>query len=119
IARAAGAPVEAVRRAALLVGDLATVADLALRGGAAALARTAARPGVPLLPMLAEIARDVDEVLVAHGGRTALEYKYDGARIQLHHDGARVSVWSPRLPDVPPTPGARSSRGRSPRVTRA
>ena len=100
IARAAGAPVEAVRRAALLVGDLATVADLALRGGAAALAATAARPGVPLLPMLAEIARDFDEVLVAHGGRTALEYKYDGARIQLHHDGARVSVWSRRLSDV-------------------
>jgi DNA ligase-1 len=100
IARAAGAPVEAVRRAALLVGDLATVADLALRGGAAALAATAARPGVPLLPMLAEIARDFDEVLAAHGGRTALEYKYDGARIQLHHDGARVSVWSRRLSDV-------------------
>ena len=100
IARAAGAPVEAVRRAALLVGDLATVADLALRSGAAALAATAARPGVPLLPMLAEIARDFDEVLAAHGGRTALEYKYDGARIQLHHDGARVSVWSRRLSDV-------------------
>jgi len=39
-------------------------------------------------------------VLAAHGGRTALEYKYDGARIQLHHDGARVSVWSRRLSDV-------------------
>jgi DNA ligase-1 len=50
--------------------------------------------------MLAEIARDFDEVLAAHGGRTALEYKYDGARIQLHHDGARVSVWSRRLSDV-------------------
>ncbi len=100
IARAAGVPVAAARRAALLVGDLSTVAELALGGGAAALAATVARPGVPLLPMLAEIAEDFDEVLAAHGGRTALEYKYDGARIQLHHDGARVAVWSRRLSDV-------------------
>ncbi len=100
IARAAGAPLAAARRAALLVGDLSTVADLALRGGAAALAATAARPGVPLLPMLAEIAEDFDEALAAHGGRTALEYKYDGARIQLHRDGGRVAVWSRRLSDV-------------------
>ena len=100
IARAAGVPLAAARRAALLVGDLSTVAELALGGGAAALAATVARPGVPLLPMLAEIAEDFDEVLAAHGGRTALEYKYDGARIQLHHDGARVAVWSRRLSDV-------------------
>ena len=100
IARAAGVAVAAARRAALLVGDLSTVAELALGGGAAALAATVARPGVPLLPMLAEIAEDFDEVLAAHGGRTALEYKYDGARIQLHHDGARVAVWSRRLSDV-------------------
>jgi DNA ligase-1 len=100
IARAAAVPVAAARRAALLLSDLSTVADLALRGGAAALAATAARPGVPLLPMLAEIASDFDEVLAAHGGRTALEYKYDGARIQLHHDRARVAVWSRRLSDV-------------------
>ncbi len=100
VARAAGAPPAAVRRAALLLGDLSTVAELALRGGAAALAATAARPGAPLLPMLAEPAAAVEEALVAHGGRTALEFKYDGARIQLHHDGARVGIWSRRLSDV-------------------
>jgi DNA ligase-1 len=100
IAAAAGVPVAAARRAALLLGDLSTVAELARRGGATALAATAARPGVPLLPMLAETASDFDEVLAAHGGRTALEYKYDGARIQLHRDGGRVAIWSRRLSDV-------------------
>jgi len=39
-------------------------------------------------------------VLAAHGGRTALEYKYDGARIQLHRAGDRVQVWTRRLSDV-------------------
>ncbi len=50
--------------------------------------------------MLAEPATDLGEVLAAHGGRTALEYKYDGARIQLHRDGDRVGIWSRRLSDV-------------------
>jgi DNA ligase 1 len=100
IARVAGASVATVRRAALRLGDLAAVAALGATGGAAALAAAPARPGVPLLPMLAEIAGDFDEVLAAHGGSSALEFKYDGARIQLHRDGDRVTVWTRRLSDV-------------------
>jgi len=100
IAQVAAAPVGAVRRAALRLGDLSTVAVLGVTGGAAALAAATARPGVPLLPMLAEIAADVDEALAAHRGRSALEFKYDGARIQLHRDGDGVAVWTRRLSDV-------------------
>jgi len=100
IARAFAAPPETARRAALRLGDLSEVAALAARGGAAALAAASVRPGVPLLPMLAQTADDFDEVLVAHGGTTALEYKYDGARIQLHRDGDRIWIWTRRLSDV-------------------
>src|SRR2546426_4798649 len=50
--------------------------------------------------MLAESADDVDEALAAHRGRSALEFKYDGARIQLHRDADRVAVWTRRLSDV-------------------
>ena len=50
--------------------------------------------------MLAEIATDFDVILAAHGGRTALEYKYDGARVQLHREGERVRIWTRRLSDV-------------------
>jgi len=100
IAEAGGADLSAARRAALFLGDLSAVADLLRKGGPAALATTAPRPFVPLLPMLAEIASDVDDVLIAHGGRTALEYKYDGARIQVHRDGERVGIWTRRLSEV-------------------
>lgn len=100
IAEAAGADMAAVRRAALFLGDLSAVAALARSGGAEGLAQVSVRPFVPLLPMLAEIATDFDEVLEAHGGRTALEYKYDGARVQVHSDGDRVEVWTRRLSDV-------------------
>ena len=100
IAEAAGASLSTVRRAALFLGDLAAVAALALGEDATALAAAQPRLFVPLLPMLAEIASDFDEVLAAHGGQTALEYKYDGARIQLHTDGQRVAIYSRRLSDV-------------------
>ena len=100
IAEAAGADPALARRAALFLGDLSAVATLGLGQGPAGLAAATPRLFVPLLPMLAEIAADFDEVLAAHGGRTALEYKYDGARIQLHMDGERVAIWSRRLSDV-------------------
>ncbi len=97
---AAGAEPAAVRRAALFLGDLSAVAVLARSGGAEALGAATPRLFVPLLPMLAEIATDFDGILSVHGGRTALEYKYDGARIQLHRDGDRVAIWTRRLSDV-------------------
>ena len=100
IAEAAGAAPAAVRRAALVTGDLTAVAALALGGDATALAGARPRVFVPLLPMLAEIAADPAEALAAHGGASAMEYKYDGARIQLHRDGDRVAIWSRRMSDV-------------------
>jgi DNA ligase-1 len=100
IGEAAGAELPAVRRAALFLGDLSAVATLARIGGPGSLAEAGPQLFVPLLPMLAEIATDFAEVLSAHGGRTAIEYKYDGARIQLHRDGDRVAIWSRGLSEV-------------------
>src|SRR5262249_44217407 len=100
IAEAAGADLATVRRAALFLGDLSRVATLAREGGRDALAGAEPPGFVPLLPMLAEIAGDFGDVLRAHAGRTGLEFKYDGARIQLHRDGDRVALWTRRLSDV-------------------
>ncbi len=100
IAAASGADLAQVRRAAMFLGDPSAVAELSARGGAEALSAVTPRLFVPLLPMLAEIATEFGPVLAIHGGRTALEYKYDGARIQLHVAGARVGIWSRRLSDV-------------------
>ena len=100
IAAVAEAGLGVVRRAALFLGDLSAVAALARAGGGAALAGVAPRPFVPLLPMLAEVVPDFDEALRAHGGRSGLEFKYDGARVQVHRDGERVGIWTRRLSEV-------------------
>jgi DNA ligase-1 len=46
------------------------------------------------------MADDVDEALKEHGGETAFEYKYDGARVQIHKLGGEVRVFSRGLTDV-------------------
>jgi DNA ligase-1 len=100
IAEAAGVGTAAVRRALLFVADPALVARTALAAGPAALAAVSIRLFVPLQPMLAEPAADLASALATHGGRTALEWKYDGARIQIHKAGDTVRIWSRRLTEI-------------------
>jgi DNA ligase 1 len=100
IARASDADLKTVRRAALFRSDLAEVATIALTAGTAGLQQVDIKLFVPLLPMLSELSQDFDEIFKAHGGKTALEFKYDGARIQIHKEGDRVRIWSRRLSEV-------------------
>ena len=100
IARASGADIKTVRRAALFLSDLGEVAHLALTEGAESLARVDIKLFVPLLPMLSELSENFDEILTAHNGTTALEYKYDGARVQIHKQNDLVRIWSRRLTEV-------------------
>ena len=100
IADAAAVPADAVRTAQMFLGDLGTVAEIALYEGAEGLRSRGLRLLAPMKPMLAELAEDPDEVLAEHGGQTAIEYKLDGARIQIHRRGDAVRIFSRRLSDV-------------------
>ena len=100
IADAASVSVGLVRDANMLAGDLGVVADAALSGGEPALAGMALRLFTPVKPMLAEVGEDAASILEAHGGRTAVEWKFDGARIQIHRRGREVRIFSRRLTDV-------------------
>jgi DNA ligase 1 len=99
IAAAAAVPVVEVRRAAMLAGGLGAVAHAALVEGAAGLGRFAVRTMRPLLPMLAQSVEDTDEALAALG-TAALEWKIDGARVQVHKSGDEVRVFTRRLNEV-------------------
>ncbi|MFN2503543.1 MAG: ATP-dependent DNA ligase [Acidimicrobiales bacterium] len=99
VARAAGVPVAALRRAAMLAGDLPAVARLALEGGEEALAGVGLRVLSPVKPMLAAGAPDVAAALEGCG-RASVEWKLDGARIQVHRLGEGVAVFTRSLRDV-------------------
>jgi DNA ligase-1 len=101
IARAAHVPAADVRRAAMMAGDLGAVARVALTEGQAALARFLVQLFRPVQPMLADSAQSIADAL-ARTGQAALEYKLDGARIQVHKDGDEVRVYSRNLRDVTP-----------------
>ena len=99
VARASGIAAGRVRRAAMLAGALAPVARTALVEGEDALSRVAFQLFQPIQPMLADSAADVDAAL-AEIGEASLEYKLDGARIQVHKAGDAVKVFSRNLRDV-------------------
>jgi DNA ligase-1 len=99
IAKAAEVPASAVRRAAMLTGDLGTTAALALDGGRDALDATSLTVNRPVQPMLASTAADVAEA-IADTGMSSVEWKLDGARIQAHRDGDHVALYTRNLNDV-------------------
>jgi len=88
-----------VRRAAMFAGDLGAVARVALTEGAQGLARFSIRVERPVQPMLAQSAADVADAL-ARLGTAALEWKLDGARVQVHKSGDRVRIFTRRLNEV-------------------
>jgi len=100
IAAAADLPTADVRRAAMFTGSLGAVARVALADGAAgALAQFAVALHRPLQPMLAQPADDIADAL-ARLGTAALEWKVDGARVQVHKQGDAVAVYTRNLNDV-------------------
>jgi DNA ligase-1 len=99
VARAAGVPAAEVRRAVMLTGDLGTVTAAAIEGGSPALARFRLSLLTPLRPMLAQSAEDVQAAL-ERIRPAAVEWKLDGARIQVHRLGDEVRVFTRNLADV-------------------
>jgi DNA ligase 1 len=100
LAHAAAVPAAAVRRAAMVAGDLGTVAQALLTQGSAALTQFGLQLMQPVAPMLAQSAADVADALRQLNGVAAFEYKLDGARVQLHKAGEEVRVYTRRLNDV-------------------
>jgi DNA ligase-1 len=99
VAKSAGIAAAKVRRAVLMGGDLTAAAHAALTGGEAALDAISVRVMVPVRPMLADSADDVDAALSGLD-EASLEYKIDGARVQIHKAGSDVRVYSRTLNDV-------------------
>jgi DNA ligase 1 len=102
VAKAADVPAARLRRAVMLAGDLGVVAKAVCTGGENALTALAGYKIElfrPVQPMLADSADDVEEALGMSGDAT-VEWKLDGARIQVHRAADRVAVYTRNLNDV-------------------
>jgi DNA ligase-1 len=98
-ARAAAVPTAELRRALMLRGDLGDVAATALREGVPGLRRYRLEVGRPVLPMLAQTAGSVAAAFERLGA-AAIEWKLDGARIQVHRRGDDVAVFTRTLDEI-------------------
>jgi DNA ligase-1 len=99
VASALGVPSDRVRRAAMLEGDLVAVSSKALAEGPDALGRSMLNVFTPVQPMLAKTAASAGEAVTAIG-TAIVEWKLDGARIQVHRGGDRVVVFTRNLRDI-------------------
>lgn len=99
VARAAGVGPGAVRRATMLGGDLGEAAEIALASGEDGLAGVRMQLLRPVEPMLAGSSPTVAAAL-AETGPASVEWKLDGARIQVHRRGEQVRVCTRNLNDI-------------------
>ncbi len=97
IARAFDRPLEAVKWAGMLTGDIGRTATLARDDG---LATAELAVFHPLKFMLASPAENAAEIIRRLGPEVWVEDKYDGIRAQLHKRGSDVRLYSRDLHDV-------------------
>lgn len=98
IAGAFDVPEAAVARALQVSNDYGLVARNAREEGVAGVRDIRLKVGRPIQAMLAQ-AGTVTGAL-ADWGEAAVEVKYDGARVQVHHDGEEVRLFSRNMEDV-------------------
>jgi DNA ligase-1 len=100
VSKAFQIPLQTVQNASMITADIGEVAAKAKAEGSQALSTISFRIFRPVQLMLAQMGEGVSEALKEHGGRTAFEYKYDGARVQIHKLDDTVRIYSRRLTDV-------------------
>ncbi|WP_424004050.1 ATP-dependent DNA ligase LigA [Haloarcula salina] len=98
VAAAFDAPVETVERALQVSNDYGHVAEVARDEGDAGLAAITLEIGRPVQAMLAQ-AGTVTGAL-DDWERVAVEWKYDGARVQVHFDGEDARLFSRNMEEV-------------------
>ncbi len=98
IAEAYGVSPQTVERALQVSNDCGLVAETARDDGEDGLDGIRLAVGRPIKSMLAQAGTAVDAI--EEWERVAVEAKFDGARVQIHHDGDRTRLFSRNLEDV-------------------
>ncbi len=89
-----------IERAFNVTCDIGLVAETIANGGMDAIRAIGVTVDSPVKVMLAERLPSVGEIVEKMGGRCAIEYKYDGIRVQAHIGKDHVRLYSRRLEDM-------------------
>jgi len=99
ISKAFDVPSDEVERAFMLTNDLGLVATTARNGGRDAVLSLGLELNRPIRMMLAQITPSLDAAL-SDIGIAAVEWKFDGARVQIHKEGDNVTLFTRRLENI-------------------
>ncbi|WNY28769.1 DNA ligase [Methanimicrococcus stummii] len=99
IAKAFDVPVAQVEFAFMVTNDLGDVATVSKKGGAEALSHQHIQVDRPVKMMLAQVTNSI-EAAFAELDEAAVEWKFDGARLQIHKNGDDIQLFTRRLENV-------------------
>jgi DNA ligase-1 len=99
IAKAFNVPVDLVEFAFMVTNDLGEAAAVSKKGGIDALSKQHIQVGRPVKMMLAQVSSSIKEAF-SEMTEVAIEWKFDGARLQIHKNEKNVTLYSRRLEDV-------------------
>lgn len=99
IAKAFSVPADVVEHAFMVTNDLGIVAATAKEGGVEALESLGIEIKRPIKMMLSQISPDI-VADIKEMKEAAIEWKFDGARIQVHKAGDSVMLFSRKLENV-------------------
>jgi len=96
ISKAFGQPADIIERGYNLTSDMGLVAKHARHG---TLSELSIIINHPIKMMLATLGESIPSALKEIGA-AAIEWKFDGARVQIHKDGEKVRIFSRRMENV-------------------
>ncbi len=99
IAKAFDVPGSNIERGFMLTNDLGALAEAARRGGVDEVSGLSMVLNRPVRMMLAQLAPGIPAVL-EDLGQVAIEWKFDGARVQIHKKSGDVNIFSRKLENV-------------------
>ncbi|MDR0767946.1 MAG: ATP-dependent DNA ligase [Methanosarcinales archaeon] len=99
IAKAFDVPVAQVEFAFMVTNDLGEVAAASKKGGVDALSHQHIQVNRPVKMMLAQVTNSIEGAF-AELNEAAIEWKFDGARLQIHKNGNDISLFTRRLENV-------------------
>ena len=100
LAAAFDVPAPVVQRASMLLGSTAAAAGLLARSGISALESVGLQVGVPVRPMLAASAPNVEAAVPKSSLPALVDAKLDGIRVQVHRDGETIRLYTRSLDEI-------------------
>jgi len=92
--------INAVQEAYDISNDFGIVAQTAAKSGLKGLKAMRLKVGNPIKCMLYPKAKNIEDAFETVGQPAAIEYKYDGFRMQVHKDGEDVKLFTRRFENV-------------------